>query len=122
MSSAGNCCVVLAVALIFLSLCSTGQAIQCYNCKEWSSSKCGSSQACSSSEDACMRITRSDGNSFYSCRVYSQCSLDIIRQEFGLQNFELKCCQQNLCNSSVMAHSSTVLLLSLAALLLMMMS
>ncbi|XP_044126411.1 CD59 glycoprotein-like [Bufo gargarizans] len=122
MSSTGICGVVLTVGLVFLTLCSTGQAIECYKCNTFSFSQCATKEICSAPNDACARITVPDGTSTYSCRVYDKCTHAIVSQETGLQNFQLKCCQSSLCNSSFMSHPSTVLVLSLAAVLLLMMS
>lgn len=122
MGGAGNGGVVLAVGLLFLSLLSTGQALQCYTCSTFSSAKCETNQNCASPNDSCMRITRPDGYSQYGCRVFSQCTQALINQETGLTNFQLKCCQSNLCNGGVVASPSTALLLILAAALLMMSS
>ncbi|XP_075694107.1 CD59 glycoprotein-like isoform X2 [Rhinoderma darwinii] len=119
MRSTGNCCVVLAVGLVFLSLCSTGQALQCYSCDNWGST-CAAERTCA--ENGCVRITLSDGTSRYGCRSYDTCTIEKISQELNIQNLKLTCCQSNLCNSSFVAYPSTVLLLLAAALLMMMSS
>ncbi|XP_073397882.1 CD59 glycoprotein-like isoform X2 [Dendrobates tinctorius] len=123
MRSPGIGCVLLTFGLVFLSLCSTVQAIKCFTCSNWSISKCVTNATCADSEDACMRVTRSTGESQYSCRVYSKCNSDLVSQENnGMKNFELKCCQKDLCNDGLTASPSTVLLLSLAAALLLLSS
>ncbi|XP_056383668.1 CD59 glycoprotein [Hyla sarda] len=122
MGSTGNCCVALAVVLVLLTVCSTGQALQCYNCAQWSLSKCESTTTCGSSTNGCMRITRTDGSTQYGCRAYDKCSSEIIGPELNIQNFQLHCCQKDLCNSGYMSHPSAVLLLSLAVVLLVIMS
>ncbi|KAG9473186.1 hypothetical protein GDO78_022897 [Eleutherodactylus coqui] len=112
--------VVLAVGLVFLSLCSTGRALQCYVCNDWMSSTCETKQECTSPDNTCMKVTRfSDGRSQYGCRVFDRCTIDLIKQEIKTENLELRCCQSRLCNGSFMASPSAVLILSLAAALLL---
>ncbi|KAM3918724.1 CD59 glycoprotein-like [Leptodactylus fuscus] len=121
MNRSGILCAVLAVGLAFLSLCSTGQALDCYNC-DWSTSLCIKTRTCTGTEDACMWIKQLDGRVLQSCRQFSKCSLEAVKPEYNIQNVELACCQKNLCNSGVVAYPSIVLLLSLATALMMMMS
>ncbi|XP_073514889.1 CD59 glycoprotein-like isoform X2 [Phyllobates terribilis] len=124
MRNPGIGCVLLALGLVFLSLCSTGQAIDCYTCDRWSADQCTISGTCAATDNACMRVTLTDGTSKYSCRVYDKCTSPLVSEENGgIKNFEIKCCQKNLCNSSgLVASPSAVLLLSLAAAALLLLS
>ncbi|XP_077143136.1 CD59 glycoprotein-like [Ranitomeya variabilis] len=123
MRTPGIGCVLLALGLVFLSLCSTGQAIKCFTCSNWSYLKCDTNATCADSENACMRITLSTGESKYSCRIYDKCKSELVSQENGgIKNFEIKCCQKDLCNDGLVASPNTVLLLSLAAALPLLLS
>ncbi|KAM4017854.1 CD59 glycoprotein-like [Anomaloglossus baeobatrachus] len=123
MRNPGIGCALLALGLVFLSLCSTGEAIQCYTCNTWSTDTCMIQTTCAGSEDACMKVTLNDGNSKYSCRALDKCTAASVSQEnAGIMNLQVNCCQKSLCNSGLMAHPSALLLLSLAAALLLLLS
>ncbi|KAG8535041.1 hypothetical protein GDO81_029597 [Engystomops pustulosus] len=122
MRGAGTCCVVLAVGLVILSLCSSALALNCYKCG-FTASKCESQTSCAAGEDACILVKATDGSVAYGCRAYSRCTIDSVGNDYKLDNLKYQCCQKNLCNGGMAAHPSTYLLLSLAgALILILMS
>lgn len=106
------------LALVVLSLCSYGAALQCYSCPGFSKS-CETTTTCTGSQNACLKLTVAD-SSTYRCTDMSRCEREFIKQDFGdITNYKYGCCQKNLCNSSMTSLPSTGLLLSLAAALLL---
>ncbi|KAM4721159.1 CD59 glycoprotein [Rhinophrynus dorsalis] len=106
-----------ALSLVLLSLCSTGDSLECYNCQTFTS-ECKMTTTCPGDQNACLRLTL-DQQSRHQCFAYSNCSPEKIKASFGVTNFDYKCCQSNLCNNSFTTLPSAGLLLSLAAALVL---
>ncbi|KAM9301857.1 CD59 glycoprotein-like [Gastrophryne carolinensis] len=109
----------LPLGLLMLVLCSTGFARECYACNDWKE-ECSEIQTCTGGEDGCMKLTElSQKMSRYGCRSSATCSSKILKEEFGLSSVNLKCCTYNLCNKGLAELPGAGLILSLAAVLLL---
>ncbi|KAM8939153.1 CD59A glycoprotein-like [Pelodytes ibericus] len=109
---------VVYLGLILLGLCSTGLALECFNCQAFSVEKCQTKTTCSSPSDTCLKLT-AEGESLYRCWQHSRCDIESIKTDFQLNKFSNSCCQKNLCNSAVGTSPAPTLLLSLVAVLLL---
>ncbi|XP_068116253.1 CD59 glycoprotein-like [Hyperolius riggenbachi] len=108
----------LPVGLLFLVLCSTGFALECYQCG-WTQGQCTTKQTCPAAEDTCMAITQTTTKDMlYTCKSYSRCNTDSVKLDYQVSNIRVTCCQNNLCNKGLAGLPATGLILCLAAALL----
>ncbi|XP_075044400.1 CD59 glycoprotein-like isoform X2 [Mixophyes fleayi] len=105
--------VALALGLVLLTLCSTGQALECFKCS-YTSDKCETKATCGGNENACLKLTeKTTGRTKYDCRDFSRCTIAAIKEDLNVVNFNVDCCQSNLCNGSPAVLPVTALILSL---------
>ncbi|KAM9301622.1 CD59 glycoprotein-like [Gastrophryne carolinensis] len=108
----------LPLGLLMLVLCSTGLAIKCYSCKDWTGQGCRTVETCPR-EDGCMKITEKNHQlSLYQCRNAETCKSKILKEELGLSNIQLTCCTYDLCNKGLADLPIAGLILSLSTALL----
>ncbi|XP_063802324.1 CD59 glycoprotein [Pseudophryne corroboree] len=121
MNSTGS--VALSLALVLLTLCATGHALECYKC-DYTADKCQTKEICGSNQDACMTLSRTAVSvTRYGCRALDRCTPKAVKEDLQISNFEISCCQRNLCNSrSPISLPMTALVLSLATALLLIFS
>ncbi|XP_067902898.1 CD59 glycoprotein-like isoform X2 [Heterodontus francisci] len=91
---------VLLKSLLFLSLCSVGSALQCYECKTEEDSQCPTKE-CSTAQDICMNVTLITSNTLVRrCSFERLCNSKALRAEFILEEaIAFTCCNRDLCNS-----------------------
>ncbi|KAM5138810.1 CD59 glycoprotein isoform 1-T2 [Mantella aurantiaca] len=123
MNSTAACRLALPLGLLLLVFCSTGLALQCYNCG-LTAGKCTDMQTCASGDNACMKATQTDlGSSVYACRDYNRCKAQDVISDYQLaSSISVSCCQSNLCNKGITGLPASGLILFLAAALLVLFS
>lgn len=124
MNGTGAYRLVLPVGLLLLALCSTGLALKCYQCDQWTNQGCMKEQTCDAGQDTCMKANQTDvGLAYYKCVAYNKCTVADVKQEFGLStSLSVSCCQNNLCNKGFTGLPGYGLILFLASALLILFS
>ncbi|XP_038663283.1 CD59 glycoprotein-like [Scyliorhinus canicula] len=87
-------------SLLFLSLCSMGSALSCFQCNTANDATCART-GCSVDHDVCINVTiAATGEVMRRCWLDQRCESTDVQAEFGKgKDISFICCNWDLCNS-----------------------